>query len=169
MCLTRCVAKRYLKYRLSEITFGLPCKQCRSRSASLLIRIYTVSETLADLDLHCLSSSLCIIIPMLFLKKRRGYCNRRLSSGPYFLICSYFYLLFLKNALLSLLLHSKVLFTCKYREIFLACSAGLYLIIYLMYLFGERPEKHLKILFLTQNGSLFSLYYFNSYYPAYLV
>ena len=55
------------------------------------------------------------------------------------------------------------------EKFFLARSAGSYLIIYLMYLFGERTAKHLEILFLTQNGSLFSLYYCNSYYPAYLV
>ena len=48
--------KNLSKYDLSEITFWLPCKHCRSRSASFfrswLIRIYTVSEELADLDLH---------------------------------------------------------------------------------------------------------------------
>ena len=56
MCL-KDVWQKYLKYRLSEITFWLPYKQCRSRS----VRLYTVSEVLPDLDLHCLSSSLCII------------------------------------------------------------------------------------------------------------
>ena len=53
MRLTRCVAKIYFKHRLSEITFWLPCKQC--------FMIYTVSEVLTDPDLHCLSSTLCII------------------------------------------------------------------------------------------------------------
>ena len=55
--------KIYFKYHLSEITFWLPCIQCIPRSASFwrscLIRIYTVSEALADMDLHCLSNSLC--------------------------------------------------------------------------------------------------------------
>ena len=44
---------------------------------------------------------------------------------PTFLICSYFSLLFLENALLSLLFHSKISFTRKNPEIFpppFACS-----------------------------------------------
>ena len=43
----------------------------------------------------------------------------RLSSGPYFfLICSYFSLLFHENALLSLLFHCKMSFTRKNQENF---------------------------------------------------
>ena len=41
---------------------------------------------------------------------------------PTFLICSYFSLLFHENALLSLLFHSKMSFTCKNQEFFLARS-----------------------------------------------
>ena len=59
-------------------------------------------------------------------------------SGPYFssfsyfsllffFICSYFSLLFLENALLSLLFHSKMSFTCKDPEFFVNCEFFLFL------------------------------------------
>ena len=78
-------------------------------------------------------------------------------------------LLFLKNALLSLLFHSKMSFTCKNPE-FLPRSLRSLKFNKLTndFFFRKHAAKH-HYLVLTPKGSLFSLYYCHSYYPAYLV
>ena len=86
-------------------------------------------------------------------------------SGTYFF---YLHLLFLKNALLSLLFHSKMSFTIKNPEFFLARSARSHLINKLMIFFREHAAKN-QFFSLAPKGSLFSLYYCHSYHPAYLV
>ena len=84
-----------------------------------------------------------------------------LTSGTYFFDLL---LLFLKNALLSLLFHSKMSFTRKNPEFF-PCSFGFYK---LSNNFFRSTLQNINFLVLTPKGSLFSLYYCHSYYPAYL-
>ena len=81
-------------------------------------------------------------------------------------------LLFLKNALLSLLFHSKMSFTCKNPEFFPRSlrSLGFNRFNYYNDFFsGSTLQNIYFFLVLTPKGSLFSLYYFHCYYPAYLV
>ena len=98
---------------------------------------------------------------MSFFSKRGG--GGRLTSGTYFLICSYF---FLKHALVSLLFHSKMSFT-RINPEFLPRSLGFNKLTNDFFQ-GARCKNSI-VLVLTPKGSLFSLYYFHSYYPAYLV
>ena len=89
-----------------------------------------------------------------------------IQVGPTFF---YLLLLFLKNALLSLLFHSKMSFTRKIPELFPRSLRSL--------AFNKSKNdfcswitlQNIIFLVLTPNGSLFSLHYCHSYYPAYLV
>ena len=87
--------------------------------------------------------------------------------GPTFF---YLLLLFLKNALLSLLFYSKMSFTHKNPEFFSRSlrSLGFKKLTY-DFFFSGSTLQNIKFLVLTPKGSLFSLYYCHSYYPAYLV
>ena len=93
-----------------------------------------------------------------------------LQVGPTFFICSYFSLLFfLKNALPFLLFHSKMSFRCKILEVFPRSLRSLGLNKLTNDFFQGARCKTSFFLVLTPEGSLFRLYYFHSYYPAYLV
>ena len=85
-----------------------------------------------------------------------------LTSGTYFFDLL---LLFLKNALLSLLFHSKMSFKRKNPEFFLARSD----LIKQLMIFSGSTLQIISFLVWTPKGSLFSLYYCHSFYPAYLV
>ena len=90
-----------------------------------------------------------------------------LTSGTYFFICSYF---FLKNALLSLLFHSKMSFTRKITEFLSSLTTLAHIFNKLTNaLFSGSTLQNINFLVLTRKGSLFSLYYCHSYCPAYLV
>ena len=75
--------------------------------------------------------------------------------------CSYF---FLKCPTIPPF-HSKMSFTRKNPEFFLARSD----LINLLIIFSGSTLQNIIFLVLTPKGSLFSLYYCYSYYPAYLV
>ena len=78
-------------------------------------------------------------------------------------------LLFLKNALLSLLFHSKMSFMRKNPDFFPRSLRSLKFDRLSYDFFQGARCKTSFFLVLTQKGSLFSLYYCHSYYPAYLV
>ena len=85
-----------------------------------------------------------------------------LTSGTYFFDLL---LLFLKNALLSFLFHSKMSFMRKNPDFF-PCSLRFNKLT--NDFFQGAAAKHHFFSF-SPKGSLFSLYYCHSYYPAYLV
>ena len=109
----------------------------------------------------CTQSDFVQLQKCLFFSKRGE--GGRLTSGTYFFGCFYF---FLKIALLSLLFYSKMSFTRKNPDFFprsLRFNK-------LTNDFFQGPRcKNIYFLVLISKGSLFSLYYCHSYYPAYLV
>ena len=88
---------------------------------------------------------------------------------PTFLICSYFSLLFLENALLSLLFTLKCHLRVRIQKFFLAHFARSDFRNQSFFSSRSPPLKHNKKLFLTKKVSLFSQYYYHSSCPAYLV
>ena len=75
--------------------------------------------------------------------------QHRLSSGPYFFICSYFSLPFHENALLSLLFTLKCHLRVKIQNFFLAHIARSGFINLLLDSFRERAALHLNFYCLT--------------------
>ena len=90
----------------------------------------------------------------------------RFTSGTYFFDLLLF---FLKNALLSLLFHSKMSFTYKNSELFPRSLGSLGFNKSTKDFHSGSTLQNINFLVLTPKGPLFSLYYCHSYYPVYLV
>ena len=90
----------------------------------------------------------------------------RFTSGIYFFDLL---LLFLKNALISLLFHSKMPFTSKNPEFFPRSLHSLGFDKLTNDFYSGSTLQNINFLVLTPKGSLFSVFYCHSYYPAYLV
>ena len=116
----------------------------------------------------CLSY-LSVLSPFLFSCKNVFFSKGgggRFTSGTYFFDLL---LLFLKNALLPLIFHSKMSFTCKNPYFFPRSLCSLDFNKLTKYLFQAARCKTSIFLVLTPKGPLFSLYYCHRDYPAYLV
>ena len=117
----------------STVNSGFRSFQFYQRFTAGLCHAYLTSfcmTAMADCELNC---RLCQFASQfstnrvdedLFCAKVPVFCWNLLQAWkqalifPTFLICYYFSLLFLENALISLLLHSKMSFTCKIPEFF---------------------------------------------------
>ena len=123
-----------------------------------------------NLLMNCLKnvSNLSVLSPFLFSCKniffsvRGGGGGGRLTSGTYFLICSYFFLKMpFYPSFFTLKCHLLVkirIFSCWLRSLgFNKLTKDL---------FQRARCKTSFFLDLTPKGSLFSLYYFHSYHPA---
>ena len=108
--------------------------------------------------IHLYSVCFCSAAKMSFSVRREAYKWDLLF---------YLLLFFLKNALLSLLFHSKMSFTRKNPEFFPRSLRSLEFNKSIM--FFREHAANIIFFVLTPKGSPFSLYYFHSYYPAYLV
>ena len=113
----------------------------------------------------CLSY-LSVLSPFLFSCKMSFFQYGGFTSGTYFFDLL---LLFLKNALLSLLFHSKSHLLVKIQNFFPRSLRLLRLNNLTNDFFEGARCKTSIFLVLTPKGSLFSLYYCHSYYTAYLV
>ena len=115
-------------------------------------------------------SILSICTQSVFVQLQMSFFSK---GGDRFTSRTYFFdllLLFLKNALLSLLFHSKMSFTCKNPEFFPRSLRSLRFNKLTQDFFqGARCKNIIFLSFNSKGLWLFSLYYCHSYYPAYLV
>ena len=116
----------------------------------------------------CLSY-LSVLSPFLFSCKNVFFFSRSgggLQVVSTFLICSYF---FLKMPYYPSFFHSKMSFTRKNPQFFPRSLRSLGFDNLTNDFFSGSKLQNINILVLTPKGSLFSLYYWHSYYSAYLV
>ena len=116
------------------------------------------------LSIICTQSVFVQLQKCLFFSKGGG--GGRFTTETYFFDLL---LLFLKNALLSLLFHSKMSFTCKNSEFYPRSLHSLGFDKLTNDFFSGRTLQNIIFLVLTPKGSLFRLFYCHSYYHAYLV
>ena len=110
----------------------------------------------------CLSY-LFVLSPFLFSCLFFSKGGGRFTSGTYYFLFAPTF--FLKMAYYPSFFTLKCHFLVKIQNIFLAHSD----LINQLIIFSGSTLQNIKFLVLTPKGSLFSLYYCHSYYPAYLM